>query len=257
MRRYRFLAAGVIIGLLVVGGLYALPGLLGGVAAQTRTATPSTPLVVDTSRTITVVGEGSVSAEPDQAVVMIGVETVGDSVQDATGESGEIMEALLEVFEGEGVEAADIRTSGYSVWTDYGSRADMIGNDNNPIYRVNNIVSVTVRDLDSLSAILDGAMEAGANAIQGINFTIEDKEGLASEARARATADARVRAEELADLLGLEVGPVVSVSEVVGSSVYPVLREAAMGMGGGGGAGPISVGSLDYSLQLQVVYAIQ
>ena len=57
--------------------------------------------------------------------------------------------------------------------------------------------------------------------------------------------------------MGLKVGAVVSVSEVVGSSVYPVLREAAMGMGGGGGAGPISVGSLDYSLQLQVVYAIQ
>lgn len=254
MRKYRFVAVGVIIGLLVVGGLYALPGVLGGVAAQTATTTST---VVDTTRTITVVGEGTVSTEPDQAVAMIGVEVVGDSVQEATDESADVMEALLEVFEAEGVASADIRTSGYSVWTDYGSRSDMVGGDGKPIYRVNNIVSVTVRDLDSLSAILDGAIEAGANAIQGINFTIEDKADLAADARAKAAVDAKAKAEELAKLMGLKVGAVVSVSEVVGTAGYPVLREAAIGMGGGGGAGPISVGSLDYSAQLQVVYAIQ
>ena len=256
MRVYRFIAVGVIIGLLVVGGLYAFPGLLRGVSAQTRTATPTASMVVDTTRTITVVGEGTVSAEPDQAVAMIGVEVVGDSVQEATSESADIMTALLKVFEAEGVKPGDIRTSGYSVWTDYGSRSDMVGSDGKPIYRVNNIVSVTVRDLDSLSAILDGAIEAGANAIQGINFTIEDKAELAAEARAKAAVDAKAKAEELAKLMGLKVGAVVSVSEVVGQAGYPALREAAIGLGGGG-AGPISVGSLDYSAQLQVVYSIQ
>ncbi|MHB1318666.1 MAG: SIMPL domain-containing protein, partial [Anaerolineae bacterium] len=251
MRKYGFVAVGVIIGLLIVGGLYALPGVLGGVAAQTATTSPA----VDTSRTITVVGEGTVSAEPDQAVAMIGVEVVGDSVQEATGESADVMEALLTAFKAEGVAAADIRTSGYSVWTDYGSRSDMAGGDAEPIYRVNNIVSVTVRDLDNLGAILDAAIENGANSIQGINFTIEDKADLAAEARAEAAVDAKAKAEELAKLMGLKVGAVVSVSEVVGMAGYPVLREAAIGMGGGGGAGPISVGSLDYSSQLQVVYA--
>lgn len=253
MRKYGFVAVGVIIGLLVVGGLYALPGLLGGVAAQSTTTTAA---VVDTTRTITVVGEGTVSAEPDQAVAMIGVEVVGDSVQEATGESADVMEALLGAFKAEGVVAADIRTSGYGVWTDYGSRSDMVGDDAKPIYRVNNIVTVTVRDLDNLGAILDAAIDNGANSIQGINFTIEDKAELAADARAKAAVDAKAKAEELAKLMGLKVGAVVSVSEVIGSSVYPVTREAAMGMGGGG-AGPISVGSLDYSAQLQVVYAIQ
>ena len=219
--------------------------------------TTTAATVVDTSRTITVVGEGTVSAEPDQAVAMIGVEVVGDSVQEATGESGDIMTALLAAFKAEGVATADIRTSGYSVWTDYGSRSDMVGSDAKPIYRVNNIVTVTVRDLDKLSAILDAAIENGANSIQGINFTIEDKADLAADARAKAAVDARAKAEELAKLMGLKVGSVVSVSEVVGSAGYPMLREAAIGMGGGGGAGPISAGSLDYSAQLQVVYAIQ
>jgi uncharacterized protein YggE len=253
MRKYGFVAVGVVIGLLVVGGLYALPGLLGGVAAQSATTTAAS--VVDTSRTITVVGEGTVSAEPDQAVVMIGVETIGDTVQKATGESGDIMTALLAAFKAEGVAAVDIRTSGYSVWTDYGSRADMVNTEQKPIYRVNNTVTVTVRDLDKLSAILDVAIEKGANSIQGINFTVEDKAGLAADARAKAAVDAKAKAEELAKLMGLKVGAVVSVSEVVGSSVYPVMREAAMGLGGG--AGPISAGSLDYAAQLQVVYAIQ
>jgi uncharacterized protein YggE len=254
MRSYWFVAVGVIVGLIVVGGLYALPGLLTGVSAQSAATT--TAAVIDTSRTITVVGEGTVSAEPDQAVVTVGVETIGDTVQKATGESGDIMTALLAAFKAEGVAVADIRTSGYGVWTDYGSRSDIVGSDSKPIYRVNNTVSVTVRDLDKLGAILDAAIEAGANSIQGITFTVEDRAGLATDARVKAAADAKAKAEELAKLMNLKVGSVVSVSEVIGSSVYPVMREAAMGMGGGG-AGPISAGELDYSVQLQVVYAIQ
>ena len=251
MRRYSFVAMGIVLGLLVLGGLYALPGIMG-VAAQT---TPVASAVASLPRTITVVGEGTVSADPDQAVATIGVETVGDSVQEATGESAEIMEALLEAFEAEGVKAADIRTSGYSVWTDYGSR-ELIAGESAPIYRVNNTVTVTVRDLDILSTLLDAAIENGANSIHGITFSIEDKVELASEARSLAAADAKARAEELAELVGVEVGDVISVSEVIGASTYPVMREAAMGMGGGG-AGPISAGELEYKLQLQVMYEIE
>jgi len=261
MKRKWFWATCIAVGLLLIGGIYGLPALTRGAAAQARASTPTpiaaTPApIVDINRTITVVGEGTVSAEPDQAEVMVGVETRGDTVQEATGESADIMEALLEALEAEDVAIEDIRTSGYSVWTEYVNRPEGTAEEQEAIYHVNNIVTVKVRDLDNLGAILDGAIEAGANSIQGITFTIEDKAELAADARAQAAADARAKAEELAGLMNVEVGPVVSVSEVIGASVYPVLRQAAMGLGGGG-AGPISAGKLDYTTQLQVVYAIQ
>ncbi|MGI6368160.1 MAG: SIMPL domain-containing protein [Anaerolineae bacterium] len=260
--------------------MYVLPLFTGRVAAQSASRTPTVEAtaepkgqeeevaagmaaeagsraVSESGRTITVVGEGKVSATPDMATITMGVETVGKSVQEATKQSGEVMTDLLAVFEEQGVDSKDVRTSGYSVWADFGSREEMAGENGAPIYRVTNVVSVTVRDLDVLSAVLDGAIEAGANAIHGITFSIEDKAGLAADARALAADDAEARAQELAGLFGVEVGGVVSVSEVIGNSVFPMMRDAAMAETGGGGAGPISAGNLDYSVQLQVVYSIQ
>jgi uncharacterized protein YggE len=196
-----------------------------------------------------------VSIQPDQAIVMIGVETSSDNVLDATAEAGDIMEALLTAFQGEGINVSDIQTSGYNVWTDWGGQ--QVGQQGaTPTYRVNNTVRVVVRDLDNVSTVLDAAFSAGANSIQGITFTVDDRTALESEARAEALTDARSRAEELATALDVELTAIVSVSEVVGNQVFPALRDAATGMGGGG-AGPISPGELSFSVQLQVVYAIE
>jgi uncharacterized protein YggE len=79
-----------------------------------------------------------------------------------------------------------------------------------------------------------------------------------SEARAKAVTDAEARAAELAELNGLAIGPVVSVSEVIDSGAYFVseqLQSTAVGLGGGG-AGPISPGDVTVSAQLQIVYGM-
>ena len=256
MKNMRAIVLTVLSVLLVLGlALAAQGGLFAGVLAQTPTPTAS----VDVSRTILVVGEGTVSIEPDRAQAMIGVETTGETVREATEESREIMEALLEALREQGVADRDIQTSGYSVWTERSGRMmapDMDRLEESLTYRVNNMVRVTVVDLDNLSAILDAAIDAGANSIHGISFTISDPARLETQARIRAIANAKAKAEELADLTGVRVGEVVSVSEVVGMGTFPATRAMAMDMGAGG-AGPISPGEMDFTVQLQVVYAIR
>jgi hypothetical protein len=248
----------LVVGLILVLGVYALQGgLFSGVLAQ-RTTVEAQSAEVDVTRTILVVGEGTVSIQPDRAQAIVGVETTGDTVREATQESSAIMEALLIALREQGVAEKDIQTSGFSVWTERTGRMPELGmatGEETVIYRVMNTVRVNVNDLDKLSAILDAAIDAGANAIHGITFSISDPSSIETQARIKAIADAKAKAQELADLTGVRVGGVVSVSEVVGMGTYAVLREAAVGMGGG--AGPISPGEMDYTVQIQVVYSIR
>ena len=235
--------------------------LAPGVLAQepdTDVPPASTPLSYP-SRTITVVGQGSVKIKPDIARVNIGVETSATSVISATAESAVIMDALIAALKGEGVAEVDIQTSGYSVWLDRvrdptGAAAP------EPSYRVQNNVSATIRDLDRVGAILDSAIEAGANSIGGVSFGIEDPSALESQARRKAVTNARAKAAELAQMNGLKVGPVISISEIVGAGggyYSSNFATSSRPIGIGGAAGPITPGELELALQLQITYALE
>jgi uncharacterized protein YggE len=106
-----------------------------------------------------------------------------------------------------------------------------------------------------VTTVLGAAIEAGANNVNSVNFNLSDPEQLLSEARSLAVENAHTKAEELAALNGVEIGEVVSVSEVIGG-VTPVFNEfSAAGIGGGGG--PLLPGDVEVSVRLQVTYAIQ
>jgi uncharacterized protein YggE len=115
------------------------------------------------------------------------------------------------------------------------------------------MLEVTVRDVEKAGDVLDAVVAAGANQVHGVNFTVSDNEKWQSEAREKAVADAKSRAQEFAGLTGVELGDVLSVSEVIGGSA-PYVAYAERGMGGGGGIAP---GELEMSTQVQVTFAIQ
>ena len=121
-------------------------------------------------------------------------------------------------------------------------------------YHVTNQVEVTVRDVSKLGDILDKAVASGANNIYGVNFSVDDTSKLEADARAKAIADAKARAASLAQLAGVQLGDVVSVSEVIGSN-GPVYAAMASGMGGGGT--PIQPGELNVNMSVQVTFAIK
>lgn len=210
-------------------------------------------------RTITVVGEGTVRIKPDMAQANIGVEVMESSVQEASSAATATMESVLTALQQQGIEEKDIQTSGYSIWVDRPYGPEGLPSES-PVYRVSNNVSVTIRDLDNIGAVLDAAIAAGANNIYGITFGLDDPSQVESEARGKAVTNANAKAQELAELNNLQLGNVLSVSEVVGAvGYYPgSFREVAAAPGlGGGGAGPISPGELTLTMQLQIVYAAQ
>jgi len=258
-------------GLLIVliGALALTQGWLQPVSAQSKaTPVPTSAAKVEPSgsdailpRTITVVGEGSVKIQPDIARANIGVETFGATVKVATSQAAATMDAVLAALKSQGIAEKDIQTTGYSVWVERNSGPD--GNTSDKVvYHVNNNVSVTIRDLAKVGAVLDAAIEAGANSIYGVSFSVAEPEKLEAEARGKAIANALAKAKELAQLNGVEVGAVVSVSEVVGagggsydSNFMRLSAEKAAYSGGG--AGSVSPGELELALRLQVVYQIQ
>lgn len=217
-------------------------------------------------RTVTVIGQGTASAAPDQAVLNVGVQTTGATVKEAMADNNEIMDAILTSLDEMEIESKDIQTTNFSIYFERtpsiamaSDRMVQEGPSMEGAYRVSNMVQVTIRDLDEVSTVLDNVVEAGANNIWGVNFTISDPDALEDEARVKSVADARERAEELAELHGVSLGQVVTISEAIGGGIGVPMFEAsrAMSAGFGGGGAPVEPGELEFTFSIQVTYEIQ
>jgi uncharacterized protein YggE len=232
----------------------ALAGGGPGRAQAAGIVAQATGSVID--RGITVVGVGTAAGTPDVAHVSVGIETSAPSVQQAVDDNKGKMAALLEALKALGVADKDIQTNNYSVYTQQGPVAPDGTSDSSAVtYHTSNQVEVTVRDVSKLGDILDKAVAAGANNIYGVNFSVDDTSKLEADARAKAIADAKARAASLAQLTGLQLGDIVSVSEVISSNVPMYAADRAVGMGGGGT--PIQPGELNVNMSVQVTFAIK
>ena len=206
-------------------------------------------------RTITVVGEGTANVEPDTAQVNVGVEIVEADIKMANTKATETIEAIVAALQTQGVNNQNLQTSNLNIWierpyTPEGAPSNQV------LYHVSNQVNVTIRDLSKIGAILDAVIQAGANNMYGVTFKVADPSVLKSDTRSQAMDDARTKAEELAKLAGVELGNVISVSEIIGSGSFSNNAQfRAEGLGGGGGG--ITPGELQMTTQLQVVFSVQ
>ncbi|MGD2147640.1 MAG: SIMPL domain-containing protein [Anaerolineae bacterium] len=205
-------------------------------------------------RAVTVVGTGKVSLVPDVARVNIGADAMADTVSAARREVEGRTEAILVALEQMGVEAKDIQTSHYSIHYER-EPTPRIPMESVPAghggYRVSSVMRVTVRDVERAGAVLDAAVDAGANQVHGVTFTVEDESTWQGQARGKAMADARARADELASLADVRLGQVLSVSEVIGGfATGMVSYERSTG-------GGIAPAELELSTRVQVTFAIR
>jgi uncharacterized protein YggE len=204
---------------------------------------------------ISVSGIGSVTADADTALLSMGVSVLDGTAREARDRAATAMSDLLDSVRGNGVDADDIKTTQFSInpQFDYSRSGDprITG------YWVNNSVSVKVRDLDSVSAVIDDAVEAVGDPIRinGVSFTVDDPTTLISEARASAMAAAQAKAQELATLGDVTLGNPIAISESSGGGVPPVFFGAARAEDAGV-ATPIEPGQLEITISVQVVYAI-
>lgn len=234
--------------LAIVAGLAAI--VLAGCSGDTTNVTTGPG-----ATGISVSGIGRVTVEPDVALVNLGVEVTEPTVAEARERAAIAMDAVRASLRDNGVEDADIRTVFFGIFPQQSFPED--GPPRVEGYVVTNQIEIKVRDIDNASTVLDGAIDAGGDDVRasGINFTIDDPEQYFAEARELAVADARARAQALADLADIDLGDVISVSESSGGGAVPFPANTGFG-GAFDEATSISPGESEIVLSVFVLYGI-
>ena len=197
-------------------GAAALP------ASAMAQAVATVPVLSGTRLDISATGE--VTRVPDLAIISAGVQTLQPTATGAIEENATRMERVRAALKRAGIDDKDIQTSSISLNPEYRYV------ENQPPrltgYRATNTVNVKFRDLKRTGAILDALVAEGANQINGPNLTIDKPEAAYDEARVKAIANGRARAELYARALGKRVVRLLSVSESGGYHVPPPMPMA-------------------------------
>ncbi len=207
----------------------------------------------DTSRTVTVSGQGQVSLPPDTAYLTLGVEISDPDLAVAQSTAAEQMDAVLAALKANGVADDDIQTAWYSISVerDYNQPSQPITG-----YHVSHSVTAKVRQLDATGATLAAAVDAGANSVSGVSFGLEDPGAAVAQARELAVADARAKAEDLARLTESTLGPVISISEGASAPAMPVDLARNADLAADALAPEINPGQSLVTLSVTVTYAL-
>jgi len=173
--------------------------------------------------TITVGGDATISAEPDQAQIDIGVVTQARSAPEASKENAERLNRVLAEVKKLLGKGDEVKTSGYSLTPNYrypqGGKPEIVG------YTASNTVRIKTTTLDLVGRLIDNAMQAGANNINRLVFTLKDEQTAQLQALRAASAKAKTKAEAVAASLGLKIVRIVSVTEGE-RMVQPIFRQA-------------------------------
>lgn len=183
---------------------------VAGVAAcEAKPAATPLPGGADV-RKVTVVGSGEVQGTPDTGTINASIVFQSPDAVTATNQTNERMAQVLDAVKGQGVKPEDISTVQVEVSPQYGDNSTVTG------YQATNSISVKVRDLNAAGPTIAAIQSTGANAarINSVDFSINDDSQLVKDARARAFEDAKDRAEQYAQLSGLTLGQVISISEI-------------------------------------------
>jgi len=214
-------------------------------------AVPAEVNLVTQEEGIWVTGEGEVMAAPDIATLRLGIEAQEATVAEAQSQAVEAMDRVMAALIDNGVAENDIQTQYFSIrqitrWVD--EEQVVVG------YRVTNMVTTKIRDIDKAGVIIDAVAEAGGDLtrIDSIGFSVDDPSAYYEQARQEAMADANAKAEQLAELAGVTLGKPTYISEDI--QVPPTIRMVDT-------AAPavvtlISPGEMEISLTVQVAYAI-
>lgn len=175
----------------------------------------------DMPATISVDGTGEVLAVPDIGTFSFSVEAEGETAEVAQSQSAEKVNAILAYLKDKGVEDKDVKTQNYNLYPKYRYEERLCafgsycppGEQIPDGFSVSQTVTVKVRAVDTAGDLIAGVGEVGATNISGLDFTVDDIEVVRTEARDKAVQDAKMKAEKLADSLGVKVTRLVSYYE--------------------------------------------
>jgi uncharacterized protein len=200
----------------------------------------------DEVRGITVTGHGTVRAAPDRADCSFGVETQGGTAGEALAANGGAAVKVIEAVKKVGVAAEDVRTQQVSVHPRY-------SNDSQKIigFSAENSVTAHIREISNVGAVIEAAVDAGANRVYGPTFVVSERAGRYEALLEAAFADARAKAEVLAAATGVTLGAVLNVVEG-GAAPGPVRSKLAAELA----AAPIEGGLEELTASLTVTFSV-
>ncbi|MDH5695486.1 MAG: SIMPL domain-containing protein [Dehalococcoidia bacterium] len=248
MKKYWLVAISLVL-------MLAIAGLSGCSAGSTTIGTVD---LNSQQQGIWVSGKGEVSVTPDIATLRLGVEAQAATVAEAQTQAAEVMDRVIATLTDNGVAKKDIQTQYFSIsqvtrWNRETEEEIVVG------YRVTNMVIAKIREIDKAGSTIDAVAAAGGDLtrINSIGFSVDDPSAYYEEARQKAMADAKAKAEQLAKLAGVKLGKPTYISEGIQiPPIYPrgVYEEAALPAPAP--TTPISPGEMELSLTVQVAYAI-
>jgi uncharacterized protein YggE len=228
---------------------YAVPNSAQATTNVTQASTAS-------DAGISVSGTGKASAKPNIATAVVGIQVTTNTLAEATSQANTKMSAIINQVKSMGVADKDMQTINYSVSPVTQQNTPQNTTPRITGYNVSNQLRITIRKIDDLGKILDGAVTAGANNIYGVSFSIEDPKPLQAQARADAVKDAQDKAGQLAKAGGLTIGKIVFINEGT-VSPQPIFRAAAAPMALDSSAVPVQTGELEVTVSVDVRFAVQ
>jgi uncharacterized protein len=192
------------------------------VAALAATLTPSARSDTPTPHQITVQGFGSIDAVPDRVAFTFGVQTSGKNASAALTGNADAMTKLIAALKAAGIPAKSLQTQQVSL-------SQRLSDDGQTVlgYQASSGVSAAIGSIDKAGAIVDAAVAAGATSVEGPSLTVSDAQAVERKALAGAVADAKARAQAVAEAAGLALGSIVAISEGGASQPVPYAAKAA------------------------------
>jgi uncharacterized protein YggE len=210
----------------------------------------------DEISTLTVSGTGEATADADMVTIVLGVQTRNESAAGAVADNARMMASSIEALKMAGVPEDEIKTSGFSIyptrdWID-GKLSDKV------VFEVSNQVTITLDLTDEVDVgeVLDSAVGAGANSVEGVTFGLRDPTSVQEEALEDAVVDAMGKALVISEAAGVTLGRILSISEG-GASPVPMAESRVYFAADAGAATPIVPGDVEVTATVTITYEIE
>jgi hypothetical protein len=208
--------------------------------------------------TLTVVGEGRATARPDLAIVSLGVVTQASRADAALVENSKAMTGVIAAAKEAGIAERDLRTTQVSLQPQYSRPGAGAGEIPRVVgYQATNGVTIRVRDLEKLGALLDRLVVAGSNELRGIEFSVAEPGALRDAARADAMKDAVRKAGILAEAAGVRIVRLFTAVEDGIDSPRPLVARMAMDAAPARPVVPIEAGEQEFRGRVTAVFEIE
>jgi uncharacterized protein YggE len=222
---------------------WALPALCL-LSAVAKAQPPQRPSFVQA------VGNASISAKPDQALIQLAVVTTATSATAASNQNASQVNAVLAALGGVLGPSANIQTLSYSLNPNYSNPQN-----GQPVltgYTAQNTVQVTLTDLTLIGQVIDTGIQAGANRVQGLQFGLQNDQPVRTQALKAATVQAKANADAMAAGLGLTTTSIISIQEASTSTPTPIVLATASSAS----STPIETGVVNIQASVTIQVAI-